>query len=89
MKEVTVCPAQMEAGIYDGKSKEAIDFCVEKCPYPDCILTLVKPNPTIKRRRDRQKLARELAAKGFKAGQISMVMRLCPRTIQRYLNEGY
>ena len=33
-----VCPAMKRVGIKDAKSREGIKFCMEGCPYSDCIL---------------------------------------------------
>lgn len=87
MKTTEVCPAQEAAGIHDGNSREAIDFCTKKCPYPDCVLTMTKPNPTMKRRSNRKNQAIDLKSKGFTIEQITSVMRLSKRTIERYLHE--
>lgn len=87
MKTTEVCPAQRAAGFNDGGAKEAIDFCTNKCPYPDCVLTITKPNPTMKRRSNRKNRALELESKGFTIRQTSLIMRLSERTIQKYLNE--
>ncbi len=34
------CPALIKVNILDGESPEAKKFCINKCPYPDCILVM-------------------------------------------------
>lgn len=79
-----VCQAMKDANISDPESQEGIDFCLEKCPYPECAM-VSRYYKTGNIRRVRRKKARELQAEGLIASEIAVVMELSKRTIERYL----
>ena len=87
------CLAMIEAGIDDANSQEGIDFCVNRCPYDNCVIFEERrgrgrSREIDSRRRDRIAKAREMAARGVSIEEIAIALGVSSRTARRYLELG-
>jgi len=82
---LAVCDALATRGISDPDSQEAIRFCVERCPYSDCIAVerSLKPSP---QRTDRER-ALEMARAGVPIAEIAARLHVSERTVHRWRKE--
>ena len=86
-KEDDICQAMRNAGITDADSQNGVDFCVNRCPHPHCIVfesggELPRGNTA---RYSRLFLAKRMHADGYSAEEIARVLNKSIRTVQRYL----
>ena len=82
------CLAMIEAGIEDAESQEGIDFCVNHCPYPCCIL-FETPNDKylVTKRVVNKMLAWRLYSIGLPIQTIADILGKSKGTVGTYLGE--
>ena len=75
-----ICPAMRKAGIKDPQSQEGIDFCVNDCPFPDCLVT-----GGYSKKHERDERIRQMFYNGMKVKEIAQNIGVHERTVQRAL----
>ena len=75
-----ICPAMEKAGIKDPESQEGIDFCINECPFPDCLVT-----GGYFKKHERDEQVRQMFYKGMKVKEIAGKLGVHERTVQRAL----
>lgn len=76
----------IDAGIEDPSSQDGIDFCVGSCPYEKgCILFDALPREKRAAQEAKVAFAKNLYAHGVSVADISLILRCCTRTAERYL----
>lgn len=86
------CPAMIKAGIEDANSQDGIDFCVNHCPYPYCIMFEVplgtsKTTNKITKRLVNKALAWRLYSIGLPIQTIADIVGKSKATVGVYLGE--
>jgi len=81
-----ICPALKKAKITDPDSQEGIDFCTEKCPYPDCIAVTGTTLSQIRQAEEKHR-AKQLQKKGMSNQEIARRIGKSARTVDRYLKK--
>ncbi len=79
-----ICPALKKAKITDPNSRKGVEFCIESCPYPDCIAVDNKILHKIKMAREKSKTKR-LHKNGLPIEEIAIKIGKSVTTVQRYL----
>lgn len=81
------CKAMIDAGIDDPISQEGIDFCVDKCPYPQCVVVDSKATSRQVNFRTTSTIAKDLRSHGVSIVDITYILNITRRTVQRYLKK--
>ena len=79
-----MCKPMVEAGITDPDSPEGIEYCTERCPYPDgCVVA----NERVGKSKKELEIAkaRKLHEDGMSLEEIAAMTKRCSMTIRRYL----
>ena len=76
------CDAMLKAHISDPNSQAGIKFCINKCPYEDCIV--VDGTRTTAQNASKRE-ARKLHKAGLSNEEISSIIHRSSRTVKRYL----
>jgi len=84
---ITLCKALIDAGVTNQTSKAGIDFCINSCPYPYCVVDEKGPRTrvTTTRRKRKERRARRMFSKGKSMIEIAAVLGVGVRTIRRYV----
>ena len=77
-----VCPAMEKAGIKDPESQEGIDFCINDCPFPDCLIT---GGSSHIKKAERDERIKQMFYNGIKVKEIAQEIGVNERTVQRAL----
>ena len=80
-----ICPAMERAGIKDPDSQVGMDFCVQQCPYPKCMVFEGVESTNRVKKMERVARAKELADKGYKIYEIAKELGVRPSSVKRYL----
>jgi hypothetical protein len=79
------CSAMIEGKITDPNSQEGINFCVDECPYPHCVIA----EPTVTKQEmsalEKKRRARAFQRRGFTIREISIRMGVKAATVRTYL----
>lgn len=78
------CPAMVEAGVYDPESKEGIDFCVNYCPYENCVIF---ENALVSKSQKRKRIAQGLRKHGVSVDDIVLILGVSRYSVMRYLRK--
>lgn len=82
---VPLCPAMKRARISDPDSPKGIEFCTERCPYPEgCIAADDKAMGIIKRTAEKRKI-RQLHRRGMSIEDIANTVRTTTKIVHRCL----
>jgi len=76
------CPAMIEAGIVDPDSYDGIQFCINDCPYPDCIAF----SGDLEIQKIRETEAKRLRTHGYTVNRIAKTLEIARSTVERYLS---
>lgn len=80
-----MCKEGKEAGILNPESRKGIDFCINKCPYPDGCIVLEQPAGRQSYKQKRLEAVRKLGSPS--ALDVSKMFGVSLRTAQKYLAE--
>jgi len=71
-----------KAGIKDPESQEGIDFCINDCPFPDCLIT---GGSSHIKKAERDERIKQMFYNGMKVNEIAQEVGTHERTVQRAL----
>lgn len=82
------CEDMIEAGITDAASKEGLDFCIDKCRYPNGCILFDSFIQVEKRKEDRRILilfAKRLHWHKVSTADIALILQVSQRQVERYI----
>jgi len=79
-----ICQPMLDAGIKNPDSQVGIDFCI-KCSEKKCVFDDIVLGPKKVRAVSRKSRAIELTRKGLSPKEISRILGVGSRAVQRYL----
>lgn len=81
---VPMCKPMAKTGITDPDSPEGIEYCTERCPYPDgCVVANERVG---KSKKDLEiAKAKRLRTKGRTFDEIAAILKRSSMTVRRYL----
>lgn len=85
------CKAMIEAEIENPESQKGINFCVNQCPYDECIAVIPRLSSVEARGESaphlRKRKAVELYSQGYSKRKIAKALGVTFRTVNTYLEE--
>ena len=79
------CEAMTEDGVTDPECQEGIDFCVYSCPYDHCVVAEPIVTKWKTKLLERKEIIKALREEGYSTEQISKLLEISIRQVQRNL----
>ena len=81
------CKEMMQEGIRDASTQQGINFCVDRCPHPTCVLVEPHMSARMLQKASNRRMVKELMKAELTSKEMQTIMGISIRSIELLIKE--